>query len=187
MFKKIEVVRKFFSQLSKRERAVLYIAVIFVSISLLDRLFVYPVYSRIDSLNREIKEKETGISRDLRILEQKERIIGEAKNFAPFFIKSQSEEEETVVFMKEIESISSKSSLYIIDMKPAGSKTEKSSIKRFTVNLSCEGQMEQIMDFMYNIENSNELLVIERYQLNPKSKESMLIQCNLAISKLIMP
>ncbi len=186
MFKQIEVLRKFFSQLSKRERLVLYVAVIFVSISLLDRLLIYPVYSKIDSLNKEINQKETGISRHLRILEQKERILSEAKNYAPFLRKPKSEEEEMTVFLKEIESISNKSSLYIIDMKPAGSKEEKNNIKRFTVNLSCEGQMEQIMDFMYNIENSDELLMIERYQLNPKSKESMVIQCNRARSKLII-
>ncbi len=186
MFKQIEALHKLFLQLSKRERLVLYVAVAFVSISLLDRMLIYPVYSKIDSLNKEINQKEVGISRNLRILEQKERIILEAKNYAPFFIEPKSEEEEMTIFLKQIESISNKSSLYIVDMKPAGSKEEKNNIKRFTVNLSCEGQMEQVMDFMYNIENSSELLVIDRYQLNPKSKESMVIQCNMAISKLII-
>ncbi|PIQ86101.1 MAG: hypothetical protein COV73_05065 [Candidatus Omnitrophica bacterium CG11_big_fil_rev_8_21_14_0_20_43_6] len=39
------------------------------------------------------------------------------------------------------------------------------------INLNCEAQMEQLVNFMYNMENSSSLLSIEKYQLAPKAKD----------------
>ena len=50
----LRAVQGFLSRLSKRERLVMYCAVIFVSITLLDRLLVYPISFKIKSLNEEI-------------------------------------------------------------------------------------------------------------------------------------
>ena len=47
--------------------------------------------------------------------------------------------------------------------------------------------MEQLVDFMYNIENSDKLLMIEKYQISPKSKESSVAKCAMSISKIVIP
>jgi Tfp pilus assembly protein PilO len=72
-------------------------------------------------------------------------------------------------------------------MKPSGLKEEKDNTKKYLVSLSCEGQMEQIMDFMYNVENSRKFLTIEKYQISPKTKESSVINCTMTISKIVIP
>jgi Tfp pilus assembly protein PilO len=91
-----------------------------------------------------------------------------------------------VSLLKEIESFANKSSVYLVDMKPAGLKPSDSS-KKYLISLNCEAQMEQLSDFMYNIENSNKLLTIEKYQISPKSKESSVVRCSMSIAKIIMP
>lgn len=178
---------KMITRLSKREKAIFYAAATIVTLLLLDRLIVYPVYSKIASLNNEIRSRESGIVRDLHIISQKDRIANEAKQYASYISSSQSEEEEMTSFLKEIENLANKSSLYIVDMKPAGFKEEKDSARKYLVNVSCEGQMEQIMDFMYNIENSSLLLGIEKYQVGQKSKESSIAQSTMTISKIVLP
>ncbi|HNW40109.1 MAG TPA: GspMb/PilO family protein, partial [Candidatus Omnitrophota bacterium] len=85
---------------------------------------------------------------------------------------------------KEIESLASKSSVYLVDMKPSGTK-ESGSSKRIMINLNCEAQMEQLVDFMYNLENSNILLSIEKYQLTPKTKESSVAKCSISVYKVV--
>ncbi len=183
---KIQLFYQFLSRLSKTEKIIFYTAVAFVVLALFDRLIVYPIYSKISSLSNEIKEKELAISNDLRIFAQKDRILNEAQKYESFLGSPQTDEEEVTLILKEIENIASKSSLYIVEMKPAGVKEDKKKIKRFVVNLTCEGQMEQMMGFMYSIENSNMLLTIEKYQISPKSKESSIVQCSITISKAVI-
>ena len=182
-----QVVYKFLAQLSKREKTVLYVTVFFVGLMLLDRMVVYPIYSKVKQLNAEIKQKESGISKYLRILSQKDRIMNERKKYTAYLDVRQSQEQATTSILKEIENMANKSMLYIVDMKPAGVRENPDHTKRYLINLSCEGEMDQIMDFMYNVENSSGLLMIDRYQLSPKSKESRVAACSMIISKIIMP
>ncbi|MFA5157308.1 MAG: type 4a pilus biogenesis protein PilO [Candidatus Omnitrophota bacterium] len=187
MFKlQLQPLLKVLSGLSKREKIIFYAAATALSLVALDRLIIYPVYSRINSLNNAIKEGETGIVRDMRMLAQKEKIILESKKYASFFSSPESEEEATTSFLKEVENQAGKSSLYIVDMKPAGVKAEKDGTKKFQVVLSCEGQMEQVIEFMYNIENLNSLFNIEKYQISPKSKETGTVQCSITIAMIVM-
>ena len=180
---KLQKLGHFITRLSKRERGVFYGAVFVVLLLLLDRSIIYPVYSKIKSLNTQIKDAKIVIAKDMRILAQKERIEAEAKKYASFSSKEEAEEEAMTTFLKEIEALANKSSLYVVDMKPQGVKEEKDKSIRYMISLSCEGQMEQIMNFMYSIENSNSLLTVERYQVSPKTRESSIAQSSMTISK----
>jgi hypothetical protein len=181
---KLQALLKMLSGLSRREKTILYVTSLFVCLVVLDRLIVYPIYSKIRSLSSEIKEKESGISRGLRMLSQEEKIILESKKYASYLASPESEEEAMTSFLKEVENVANKSSLYIVDMKPAGVKLEKDKIKKFQLVLNCEGQMEQVIEFMYGIENLDALLNIDRYQISPKSKDSTIVQCAITISKI---
>ncbi|TBR17344.1 hypothetical protein EPO66_02900 [bacterium] len=176
----------FIGRMSKREKAVFYAAVIFVSVMILDRIVISPITGKMRALDNEIRQKETSIKKNLHILAQKDRILMEGAKYAMFLNSSKSEEEEMTSLLKEIENIANKASVYLIDMKPVGVKTSGLA-QRYEISLSCEGQMEQIVDFMYGIESSRELLVISRYQVSPKSRESSVAKASLAISKVVIP
>jgi Tfp pilus assembly protein PilO len=179
---KIQAFYAFLGRLSKREKAIFYSAAFFVSLVALDRLAISPVIAKIKSLDNEIQEKETAIKKNLRIVSQKDRIQDEASRYSSFLGGMKSEEEEMTSLLKEIETLANKGGVYLIDMKPAGLKDN-----RYAVNVSCEGQMEQLVSFMYNIENSAKLLMIDKYQITPKSRESSVAKASLLVSKLITP
>jgi len=183
---KIQALHTFLSHLSKRERNILYAAVFIVSLVLLDRLIIHPIYFKMESLGKEIREKESAVKKNLRIVSQKDRILAESAKYSSFLSASESEEEEVTSILKEIETIANKNSIYLSDMKP-GSLKKMGDSKKYTVNLNCEAQMEQLTEFMYNIENSNKLLTIEKYEISPKSKESSIAKCSMSISKIAMP
>ena len=187
MIPKLQAVYTFLTRLSKREKAVFYAAVCAVSVVLLDQLVIYPVYTKMKSLNSQTKEREAAIRRDLHILAQKDRIASEAKKYSSFAGAGQSQDEDITLLLKEIETLANKSALYIIDMKPGAVKEDTDGTRRYQVSLNCEGQMEQIMDFIYNIENSSILLVVDRYQITPKSKESSIAKCSIGVSKVVIP
>lgn len=173
-------------RLSKREKFIFYAAALFVSVTLLDRIIISPIFSRMKRMEEDTREMETQIRNDLRILSHKDRIEKESKEYGSFFEKPKTDDEEMSSILKEVENTANRTSIYLIDLKPA-EITEVGVSKVYRVNLNCEAQMEQLVDFMYNIESSNKLLIIERYQINPKSKESSVARCRMTISKVAIP
>lgn len=181
----LQTLNLFLNRLSKKERAIFYIAAGIVSLLILDRAIVSPVFSKIRSLNKEVEDKKATIKKNLRILAQKDRILTEGNKYNSYLGDSKiSDDEQITLVLKELESLASKSSVYLVDMKPNGIK-ESGSSKKILVNLNCEAQMEQLIDFMYNMENSDNLLSIEKYQITPKAKESSVAKCSIAVYKVV--
>ncbi|MFC1666928.1 type 4a pilus biogenesis protein PilO [Candidatus Omnitrophota bacterium] len=180
-----QLVHKFLSRLSQREKLVFYGAIFFISLTLLDRFLIHPIFSKMEELDKEIREKESGIKKSLHILAHKDRIVAERKKYSSFSSSLKPGEEEMTSLLKEIEKLANKSSVYLIDMKPAGLKKAGSSEKYF-INLNCEAQMGQLASFIYDLESSSKLFSVERYRIGPKSKESSVAKCSMYISKIVM-
>jgi type VI protein secretion system component Hcp len=146
-----------------------------------------PIFVKIKQLNGEIKKKELGIKENLRILAHKDRIKDESAKYASFF-KGPKSEEDVVSFLQiELEAMANKAKVYLVDIKPGGSKTAEGGISKYFVNLNCEAKMEQLVNFMHSIENSDSLLLIEKYRIGPKSKESSVATCSMSVSKIVIP
>ncbi len=175
-----------FNKMSARERTILYAVGIIVSIAVLDRLVVAPIAGKVSELDKEIRSKEAGIKKDLRIISQKDKIQNENARYGPLLSGSKSDDEEVTAILREIERLSNKSSIYLVDMKPGGIKNVGPTTKKYLINLSCEAQMDQLIEFMFNVESSRKLLSIEKYQISPKTKQSSLAQCSMTISKMTM-
>ena len=182
-FPKIKSLYAVLPRLAKRERFVLYAAATFIFLALFDRLLIYPIFNKMKSLKKEIQETESSIRRNLHILAQKDRILSESAKYASFIGGTKSDEEEMTFLLKEVEGLANKSSVYLIDIKPAGTKGPAFP-KKCTITLNCEAQMEQLISFIYSIENFNRLLIIEKYQITPKVRESSVAKCVMSVSKI---
>lgn len=174
------------SRLSKREKLILYGVIFFVSLVFLDRLILRSILSKIKLLDKEIQSQEATIKKSLHILVQKDRIKKEANKYASFVTSAQSQEEEMVFLLKGIEELANKRSVYVIDIKSAG-LAEEGIFKKYLVRLNCEAQMEQLTGFFYELESSNRMLKIEKYDIRPKTEGSSIVRCTVSISKMVMP
>ena len=183
MIKKLSI---FISRLSKKEKFVFCGAVFFVSLVFVDRLILGSILSKIKLLDKEIQSQEATIKKSLHILAQKDRIKKEADKYASFVIPAQSQEEEMVFFLKDIEELANKCSVYVIDIKSAG-LAEEGVFKKYLVKLNCEAQMEQLTALFHGVESSNKLLKIEKYDIRPKTGGSSIVRCTASISKAVLP
>jgi Tfp pilus assembly protein PilO len=181
---KLKFILTFLSRLSHSEKIIFYVAAAIVSLTLIDRLLLAPVSQRIDNQAAEIENKEAGIERMSFILAQKDRIVAETAKYVKFLSKAKESDEEATTILKEIESIANNNSMYVVDLKPIGFR-DSNEIKKYVVSITCEGQMENVFSFMYNIESSPLLLRIERCEIVPKSRESSIASLTLMISKII--
>lgn len=186
MLKGLSSYYAFIGRLSKREKVIFYGALLFVLLTMVDRLIVSPIFLKLKSLDTQIIEMNRTIQTNIGLLARKEKIIAETKKYAELLSAVESKEELVTFLLKEIEGLANKSGVYIIDIKPAGSK-ESGDIREYMISLNCEAQMEQLIEFMYSVENSSQLLSIDKYQMSPKAKESSLARCSMAISKITLP
>lgn len=184
-FLKINKFRGFAEKLSPRERIIFYMATFFVFLTLMDRLIINPISSKMNTLNAEISEKKIALQKNLRILAQKERIEKEVEQYSQILNNVKSEEDITPTLGK-IENLASKTGVYIVDMKPIDLKNV-GAIKKHLIKLSCEAPMEQLVEFIAKIESLNNLLIIERCQMAPKSRESDVVKSEVSIVKIIIP
>jgi len=95
-------------------------------------------------------------------------------------------EDELAMLLGEVENLAKNSGTYLIDVSPSGTKEEE-LLKTYILKIDCEGQMDQIFRFMHSLENSKKLLRIDAIRLKPKEAGSSIINCNLFVSKIVMP
>ena len=174
------------SRFSKREKAVFFAAVIFVSFSFLDRVIFSPILEKMDLYSQEIKATEYDMMKNSKILQQRARIEAEEKKYAEYATIAQTDEEETATLLRELERLATRSSVYLNDLKPSGIE-EEGLVKKFRVNVSCEGDMEQIILFMHYIEDSHVIMQVTAFDMGPKSTQSKINRCELLISKIVIP
>jgi outer membrane lipoprotein-sorting protein len=177
----LEMINKF----SKREKTILTISIAFVLLAFLDRAILNPIINQMKSFEEEIKQTEYEMTKNSKILKQRQRIEKEEKKYASFIQTAGSEEEETAMLLRAVESLASRTNVYLIDLKPAGIE-ESADMKKFLINISCEAQMEPMLSFMYAIESSDMLAYISAFNMGPKSRDSDINRCELMLNKIVV-
>lgn len=181
----IKFLISFISRLSQRERIVFYVTIGVVSLVLVDRMILTPILDKINHLGAAIRSQEETIEQSLIIVTQEKRIEAESDRYAIYLSEPETEEKVATAFLKKIENLAKKSSVYVVDIKSSGKKVDGDIVRHF-VKLNFEAQMEQVINFFYNVTNFEQLVKIEGYQIRPKSEGSSIIICSISISKTII-
>jgi len=183
----IKTLSSFMSKLSKREKVIFYITVFVVFSLVVARFLLNPAVSRMEALDKETAKQEENIKKSLLLLSREEEIIAEYDRYSLYFEKPETKSTEPISFLKNIENLAQNSSVELMDIKPS-SLQEETSTKEYFVNLNCEAPMDRIFDFLYSIENSEQLLRVERMLIAPKEEGEgdNIVKCNIYISKVFI-
>ena len=182
----LKSILSFVSKLSKRERLIFYVTIGIVGFVLLDRLIISPILTKISYLNETIRIQEESIEQSLLIVTQEKRIEKEASQYSSYLSQSQTGEKAITAFLKEVETLAKKSSVYLIDIKPT-LQAEEGAGEKYFVRINFEAQMDQVINFFYYVASFEQLIKIEEYQIRPKTVGSSVITCSASVSKTIIP
>jgi Tfp pilus assembly protein PilO len=180
------LISKFISGLTANEKKILVIAGLFVLFALFDRLLVGPSLGRMKELDESIAKEEDVIKQNMRFLGYRERIVKDAATFKDFYTKDvRSEEEITADFLKKLELMGTQSSVELSKISPAAPEYQKDYVKYF-VTMDCSGKLEAITAFVYAINNSKELVKVEKMTLGGNARNAEVVQASLTVSKMIV-
>ena len=177
---------KFFDKLSKREKIAVYLGAVFLLAVFLDSLVINHVNTRIKTLNMEIKTSEAQLGRYLRNLSRRDGVLKKYQKYAKYVKKGGSDEEETAKILGEIETLARGSSLTLEDIKPRVPRAI-GFYKEYTVEIEVEGDMNSLVSFLFQLNNSTQLLRVERMRLYPKKKGSPVIKSSMLVTKILIP
>ena len=172
-------------KLSKTEKKIFWLAVVLLGAVFVDRVIVLPVVTTLTNLHTNVREQEQSIKKSMNVLLHKDGIIAESREYRAYSVEATNPEEEMVGLLKEVESVAEKSGVSLAYVKPAATKEEK-GIKKYYCTLECEAPMEQVATFFHGIESSIKLLKIEKYVIQPKSKDSSIARSTVTIYKTVL-
>lgn len=173
-----------FPQLTKREKRLLWTTggIIFVAIGYV--YLIEPGWNFVNRLNNELVAKKIEVLKSRRIISQKDKIDTLYQKLVREMEIKGSLEEEMAVTLREIELLSKKSNLELIDIKPKLIK-DMDFYKRLVIVIEAEGKIDQITKFIYELASSTQLLKVSSLRLTAKSGTNGVLISQLVISRIL--
>lgn len=176
----------FYAKRTKREKTVLAATLIVILAVATDRFVVTPVLTNLAKVRRQIADEETAVRNSLYMLLRKKEIAAESREANRYVTPPAAPDEEMTGLLREIEAMAEQSSLSLMYVKPGASRDGEGGTKKYLANLECEAEMQQIVTFFYGISSSPKLIKIEKYEIQPKSKDSSIARCVMTVSKTVL-
>lgn len=173
----------FLSNLSRREKNLLYLTLGIFFLSLSYKFALKPLSAKWSELNRQILSKEMELKRNVKYIRKKKRIKDIYLKYAGNIKKSASDEEEVALLSKEVEKEARASGIRIADIRPKPVK-KLSYYKKYILEMNCEGTMEKYIEFIYNLQKSVRLVRVERLKLTSPNKDGSLLRAQMLITRI---
>jgi Tfp pilus assembly protein PilO len=180
------LINKFISGLSANEKKILVVASLFVLLALFDRLLVGPSVNRMRELDESIAKEEDVIKQNLRFLGYHDRIVKDAAAFNEYYTQDVRTEDEVIAeLLKKLELMGTQSKVELSKISPSGQDLQKEYVK-YLVTMDCSGKLEDITAFVYTINNSKDLIKVEKMSLAGNARNAEAVQASLTVSKMIV-
>lgn len=172
--------------MSKRERFIALAAVSFIALAILYNFIIEPVTRQWQSLNSQMESKASALKTGIAIVSARKTIEENYSKFSKYVRSEKNEEESVAEVLAYLETLSRSDSCLILNIKPVGTK-DFDTYKELLVDLSCEGDSSQLTKFLYDIENTkNMILKIRHFSLTAKAGQDGALRGTFLISKIIL-
>jgi Tfp pilus assembly protein PilO len=175
-----------FSNMGKKEKLGLAIAVTIALLAFFDRLVIMPISSGFKKINFDIKAKEKQLAQSLININQKDNIAKEYKKYMPYVKLNYSEGEEVAKLLEAVESMGRNAGISVNDVKPQSPK-DVDIYRYYTIEVEAEGTMISLMNFLHQLGSSKELFRASKIYITAKDKESSTAKASIRITKVVVP
>jgi Tfp pilus assembly protein PilO len=181
-----KVLKAFISGLSQKEKMVLYVACVAVGLAIFDRLLLGPIMKETKNIEERIQAQITNTKKNLTILQYKDKIINEDDAYNIFYTKKGLSQDELIaVFLSEVEVLAKASGIALTNINPVMTE-EKKGFVQYSLTIECAGNMKNILDFIYGIENSKKPIRVVSYEISPKTRETYDVKCTITVIKMML-
>ena len=170
-------------RLSQREKLLLFSTLGILLAAGMYGLMLEPLVSKWKSLNEEIVQKTILLNKNLRTLQKEKPIREEFEKYSQHTGFEGTDEETIASLLKVIEEKASATSTYITNIRPRPIR-ETPFYKEFIFEVIAESSLDQLAKFIFELQNSKELLKVRRMTLTMKSSKRQALKGVMEISKI---
>lgn len=181
------MIQKFLSGLSSKEKKILGVATVVVLVALFDRLLIGPTMSKMADIEEQISAEKSAIKRNQHFLAYSDQINEEKNALSQYYSDDAGSEKKIITqFLSQIESVAKRTNVTLSKVNAGGTEHGTHNLKYF-VSLECSGTLEQVTDFIYNLETGSDLLSVTKINLSPKRSNPEEVQSVMTVAKTIVP
>ncbi len=174
------------NKLSVREKKIFYVVVGMFLFLVAYHGVWRPIMVKLLQLDDEAFAMQMKFRKAKVFLAQRQEIQEEAKkNPGLEKLDAGSDEEEIAKLLNFIEQTARKTQVSLSDVKPQPVKSDKQS-KSYHVELNAEAGLEQLIDFIYEIEHSPQLLRLEQVNTALKEEKATALKAFLVVSRVVV-
>jgi len=174
----------FLTNLSKREKSLFYLVLTVIPASLIYNFLLQPLGTSWSQLNRQILEKEIHLKRNIRYLQQKDKVKSSYARYAGYIKRKGLDEEEMTFLLNEVERQARASDVHIVNIKPKPIK-DLGYYKKYILEINCEAKMENYIAFIYNLQKTTQSIRVEKLKLTSQGKANPLLKTQILITKIL--
>lgn len=156
-----------FSALAFDKKTALLMAVFTAIIATGAVVVMGPVRSRFAALEAASVSSEKKMKQNIRLSAAKDTVESEYRRYGGYIAKKGSTSEENAAMLAEIERLAGDCKIVMTKTTPQESRIE-STFEEYKVYLEVEGDLEQMVRFLYGIEASRQFLRVENLRLDSK-------------------
>ena len=173
-------------KIKQKEQTVIMSALIFGLIFIAYRFIFSPALFSFAELYKKENQFKEGIKRNIDIIKNRQTIT---ENYNLLFEKYRlegDEESELLRTEQELDRISRSSQLKISKIQSFEPK-EMRDYKQFTFLIDCNGDLNQVGNFVYNLSRSSMLFDVNRIRIQPLGTSPSMLRATITISRTGFP
>ena len=171
--------------LNKSEQALLFLTILTGIFALLYFFCITPWLEKINSLQKQIETRENVLLKHRRFIEMEKNIQDIYQTSIKTAEIEVSREEEIAKFLREIENLSRKSKIRIVDIKPRESKIYD-KFNKSIVDIEFEAQQASLAEFLYKLAQSPLGIRIEQLKITARQESKAPLLCHTIISRVLV-
>jgi Tfp pilus assembly protein PilO len=173
-------------KLIKRKKNILITAIALAVIFLMYLILIAPMAAQLNAINSRIHKTKAELEKALALIKDKTTIEEEYDSIFGKISALSSDEQEIASILNTLQKAASNSGIKITAMRPRPVK-QSQYYRYFESEVEIESDMASLMKFIYDIKNSNQLIRIDRLNVNANSRQgSSGIKAFMLISKPII-
>jgi len=172
--------------LTKRENQILSACVVLLAVYV-GYNFVYKSFQeKFDTFEERVEAQKLRLIKNQKLLSKQEILDAQYEQLAQRLRQERSDEQEMTLILSEIESVANQIGMRVTDMKPQRVR-KVDFYNQFTINLTTDGQLPAILNFIYLLETKPHHFDILEMRLERSSSGSNQLRSLLTLSRILVP
>lgn len=174
-----------YNKLKPRERSLLFGFSIVALLLVSDFAVVRPLWNYYVSIEERTAAEEKRLVRNLLNINRKDAVERDYAGYQQFTRPSGTDEEEIGKLLSEIEQTARTNKVVLVDMKPREAQS-RDFYKEYRAELDAETELANWVQFVHQLEESEQLLRVSAAKLTLKTPDSSVVKARMTVTKIVL-